>query len=76
MHNRSRLGPAQLAMDGPNTNWLVLKKMNEHREKEKMPPIECIGFCGLHVISGAWQTGVKVADANLKKLFISYPLGG
>ena len=51
----------QFAVDESNTNWLVLKKMNEYREKEEMPPMECIGPCGLHVISGALQTGVKAA---------------
>ena len=27
-------------MDGPNQNWLALKKMNEYGEKEEMPPME------------------------------------
>lgn len=52
----------QLAMDGPNTNWLVLSKMQKFREDEEMPPLDCIGSCGLHVLSGALQTGVKAAE--------------
>ena len=60
----------QLAMDGPHTNWLVLKKMDEYREKEEMPPMDCIGSCGLHVISGALQTGVKAAEWGIEKVLM------
>ena len=61
----------QFAVDESNTNWLVLKKMNEYREKEEMPPMECIGPCGLHVISGALQTGVKAAERDIEKVLNS-----
>ena len=52
----------QLAMDGPSTNWKVLALMDKLREKAEIPPMDCIGSCGLHIISGALGTGVKKAD--------------
>ena len=58
----------QLAMDGPNTNWLVLSKMTKFREDEEMPPLDCIGSCGLHVISGVLQSGVKAAECGTEKV--------
>lgn len=58
----------QLAMDGPSTNWKVLTLVNEYREKEEMPPMECIGSCGLHIVSGALGTGVKKADWSVEKV--------
>ena len=61
----------RLQMDGPNTNWLVLKKMNEYKGKEEMPPIKCIGSCRLHVISGALRTGVKATEWGIEKVFMS-----
>ena len=32
-----------------------------------MPPLDCIGYCGLHVISGALQSGVKAAGWGTEK---------
>ena len=68
-----------LSMDGPNTNWSVFEKLNAHRENE-LPQILEIGSCGLHVIHGAFQTGVKATgwelDGVLKamwKLFSDSP---
>ena len=58
----------QLAMDGPSTNWKVLDLMNKFREKEEMPPMNCIGSCGLHIVSGALGTGVKKADWSVEKV--------
>ena len=61
----------QLTMDGPNTNWLVLKMINEYREKEEMPLMDCIWSCGLHVISGALQTRVKAPEWGIEKVLMS-----
>ena len=58
----------QLAMDGPNTNWKILKLVSELRDKEEYPVLENIGSCGLHVISGALHTGVVAADWPIEKL--------
>ena len=48
-----------LGMDGPSTNWLVLKLVAESREENALPPVEIIGACGLHIVSGALQTGAE-----------------
>ena len=58
-------------MDDSNTNWLVLSKMTKFREDEEMPPLDCIDSCGLHVISGALQSGVKAAEWGTKKVLMS-----
>lgn len=58
----------QLAMDGPSTNWKVLALMDKLREKAEIPPMDCIGSCGLHIISGALGTGVKKADWSVEKV--------
>ena len=60
----------QLAMDSPNTNWLVLSKMTKFIEDEGIPPLDCIGSCGLHVISGALQSGVKAAEWGTEKVLM------
>ena len=41
----------QLSMDGPSTNWLALSELQEDRGEK-----EDLGSCGLHVISGTFQT--------------------
>ena len=54
-----------LSMDGQNTNWSVFEKLNAHREKNELPQILEIGSCGLRVIHGAFQTGVKATGWEL-----------
>ena len=49
----------QLSMDGPSTNWVVLSKLQQARGEKDLPPIEDLGSCILHVISGAFQTAFK-----------------
>ena len=57
-----------LSMDGPNTNWSVFEMLNAHREKNELPQILEIGSCGLHVIHGAFQTGVKATGWELDRV--------
>ena len=38
---------------------IVLTKMQAQREEKELSLLEDIGSCGLHVISGAFQTGMK-----------------
>ena len=54
-----------LSVDGRNTNWSVFEKLNAHREKNELPQILEIGSCNLHVIHGAFQTGVKATGWEL-----------
>ena len=56
-----------LGMDGPSTNWAVLRLIQDARIDDAVPPLEDIDSCGLHVISGALQTGVKDSGWSLKK---------
>ena len=57
-----------LSMDGPNTNWKVLDKLKSHRMENELPQIVDVGSCGLHVVHGAFQTGVKATGWNLEKV--------
>jgi hypothetical protein len=58
----------QLSMDGPNTNWKVLELLQKHREGEEWPSLLNLGCCSLHVVHGAFQTGVKKTDWELDKI--------
>ena len=58
----------QISMDGPNLNWDVLKKHSQHRAKEEMPSLIELGSCGLHIVYGALQTGMKESDWKLEKV--------
>ena len=57
-----------LSMDGPNTNWKVHKKLKSHCTEKEFPQIIEVGSCGLHVVHGTFQTGVRVTDWNLEKV--------
>ena len=58
----------QLYMDGPNTNWKVLELLNKFRCKKKWNGLLNLESCGLPVINGVFQTGVKVMKWKIKKL--------
>ena len=57
-----------LPMDGPNTNWEVLNKVKDHRNKNDLPQIMDVGSCGLHVVHGAFNSGVKATGWQLEKI--------
>ena len=40
----------QLSLDGPNTNWSILKIL----EEDELPVLEDQDSCGLHSVSGAF----------------------
>ena len=61
----------QLSMDGPNTNWEVLRLLDEHRNEKEWPSIINIGSCGLHIVHGAFQTGVQATQWDLAKIMKS-----
>ena len=58
----------QTAMDGPNVNWKVLEVIQIKREEDEYPPLEDIGSCGLHVVSGAFHSAVLAADWPAEKV--------
>ena len=58
----------QLSMDGPNTNWKVFDLLNHHHREEKWSTLLNLGNCGLHVVHGGFQTGVKATDWEIEKV--------
>ena len=48
-----------LSIDGPSTNWKVYENLKYHRTEKEFPQIVDVGSCGLHVVHGAFQTGMK-----------------
>ena len=60
---------SMLSMDGPNTNWSVHKKLKNIRSCEKVPQLFEVGSCGLHVIHGAFQSGVKTTGWEIEQNF-------
>ena len=59
---------SMLSMDGPNTNCSVHKKLNI-QSHEKVPQLFEVGSCGLHVIYGAFQSGVKTTGWEIENIF-------
>ena len=55
----------QLSIDGPSTNWVVLKKFIDQRSRDELPPIEDIGSCGLHIVSEAFQVAFNATEWSL-----------
>ena len=58
----------QLSMDGPYVNWDVLEKLMKIRDEMEFSGMINIGSCGLHVLHGAFQHGIK-SQWNLKQIF-------
>ena len=57
-----------LSMDGPHTNWKVLDLLKNYRDHNEFPQVLDVGSCGLHIVHGAFQTGVKASGWNIDKL--------
>ena len=57
-----------LSMDGPNTNWAVLSMIQNNRQEKERALLVNLQSCGLHVVSGALQTGVSKTNWNLEKV--------
>ena len=61
----------QLSMDGPNVNWSVFKMLVEHSSEHDFGTLINIGNCGLHIVHGAFQTGVQSTGSEGHVAFIS-----
>ena len=64
----------QVSMDGPNVNWKMLDLIVEDRNSnETYPNLLDVGSCSLHVVHGAFGTGMKQIgwgiDLLLKSLY-------
>ena len=62
----------QLAMDGPNVNWIVLGMLDGKLEAGNFARTLCIGSCALHIICGALKEGIHKTVWNLDKLLKSF----
>ena len=59
----------QLSIDGPNTSWSVLTMLHDGRYEKDYPKIIDIGSCSLHVLHGAFKSGVEAIDWFLNKIW-------
>ena len=46
----------------------MVQTLNAYREKNELPQILEIGSCGLHIIDGAFQTGIKATGWQLDRV--------
>ena len=60
-----------LGMDGPSTNWNVLDLIDEHLVSHGFVKTLNIGSCSLHVLHGAFQTGILASDWEIEKVLKS-----
>ena len=68
----------QVSMDGPNVNWKLYDSIvQEWSENDDYPDLFDIGLCSLHVVHGAFRTGVQKtklgSDCILKALCNLFP---
>lgn len=63
----------QVGMDGPNSNLKFLRDLVSKRELEMpdAPSLLDIGTCGLHVVHGAFRTGINATDWKLDSILRS-----
>ena len=59
-------------MDSPNTNWEVLKLLHSHWSSKGCISHICnIGSCDLHIVHGAFKTGMKLQGWRIDQVFRS-----
>ena len=58
-------------MDGPTANWSVMDKLNTYRSENELASFFEIGSCGLHIVHGAFKTGVIATNWELDKVFLA-----
>ena len=58
-------------MDGPHVNWDTLKLLIEERKQKGLNTLLNLGSCGLHVVHGAFKTGMKSQDWKMEQVFRS-----
>ena len=57
-----------LAMDGPSTNWLVLDMVDDFLSHGGFTKTIHVGSCPLHILHGAFATGILCTEWKLGKL--------
>ena len=68
----------QVSMDGPNVNWKLYDSIvEEWNENDDYPDLIDIGSCSLHVVHGAFRTGVQKTkwgiDSILQAVYNLFP---
>ena len=58
----------QLSVDGPTANWAVLNNLVKNQKRYKLPPVEDIRSCSLHIVSDAFQSGIKATSWDPGKI--------
>ena len=59
-------------MNSPSTNWEVLKLLQSHGSSKGCLSHICnIDSCGLHIVYGAFKTGMKLQGWKIDQLFRS-----
>ena len=61
----------QLAMDGAQVNWNVLKLLDDKLLSENLSKTMNIGSCAQHVVHGALKTGMKSSEFDTDKILKS-----
>ena len=59
---------AQLSMDGPSVNWLLLDLLKKQLEQQDLPKLLNIGSCNLHVIHSSFKSVFQSVEWNIGKL--------
>ena len=54
-------------MDGLSVNIKFYTELVEMRDKVQLPSLIDIGICSLHVIHGAFKTGIESTNWEMKK---------
>ena len=56
----------QISMDGPNVNWCFFDEIVKWRNEMEMNPLINLGSCGLHILHGAFKSGIEATDWGIK----------
>ena len=58
----------QISMDGPSVNWKFHRSMQSQMETNYGKSLLDVGSCGLHILHGAFQTGVEKSEIGISSL--------
>ena len=62
----------QLLMDGTNVNWKLYDSIvEEQNENDDYPDLTDIGSCRLHVVHGAFRTGVQKTEWEINSILLA-----
>ena len=56
----------QVSMDGSKVSWSLMEKLNSAPDKNELSGLIDIGSCNLHIMHGAFKTGVESTNWNVK----------